>query len=105
MRGLKNIQSALEFMDGFFVHYSYLGPHHYLDDKTPAEVAGAEYPYGNWADIIRKHKSSKSVAIEHQPRSSVRMSATQVGRPKKRKRYRKKLPRTPTSLMGLRLKR
>jgi len=105
MRGLKNIQSALDFMDGFYVHYNYLRPHTFLGDKTPAEVAGIDYPYQNWADITRKHKPSKPVIIEHQPRERVKLPTVQVGRPQKRKRYRRKLPTAPTTIMGMRLKK
>jgi len=105
MRGLKNIQSAIDFMDGFFVHYNYLRPHTFLDDKTPAEVAGIDYPYDDWSDIIRKHRPSKPVIIEHQSRDRVKLPAVQVGRPQKRKRYRRKLPTTPTTIIGLRLKK
>ena len=105
MRGLKNIQSAIDFMDGFFVHYNYLRPHTFLADRTPAEVAGIDYPYQNWADIIRKHKPSKPVVIEHQPRDGNKLPVIQVGRPQKRKRYRKKLPTSPTTLLGLRLRK
>ncbi|MFC1989718.1 transposase [Chloroflexota bacterium] len=105
MRGLKNIQSAIDFMGGFFVHYNYLRPHTFLADKTPAEVAGIDYPYQNWADIIRKHKPSKPVIIEHQPRDRIKLPVIQVGRPQKRKRQRNKLPKTPTMLMGLRSKK
>jgi putative transposase len=105
MRGLKNIASALDFMDGWLVHYNYLRPHTSLDDKTPAEVAGAsDYPYQNWADIIRKHKPSKPVRVEHHPRDAYRLEPTQVGRPKKRKRQRSKLPKKSiTTIMGMRL--
>jgi putative transposase len=40
MRGLKNIASAQDFIEGWLVHYNYLRPHHSLKDRTPAEVAG-----------------------------------------------------------------
>lgn len=94
MRGLKNIESAHEFISGWLVHYNYLRPHHSLKDKTPAEVAGVDFPYKNWADIIRKHKPSKPVIIEHQPRNSVRIEQPQtIGRKRKRVRVSKKLPR------------
>ncbi len=105
MRGLKNIMSALEFMDGWSVHYNYLRPHHSLDDRTPAEVAGIDFPYKNWADIIRKHKPSKPVIIEHQPRDRAKLPPVQIGRSPKRKRIRTKRPTTSTTLMGVRLKR
>jgi len=69
MRGLKSIESAVEFTKGWLVHYNFLRPHEALSDKTPAEMAGLSYPYQNWADITRKHKPSVRITIEHQPRN------------------------------------
>jgi len=92
MRGLKNIETAIEFLSGWLVHYNYLRPHTSLDDKTPAEVAGIDYPYDNWADITR-HKPSKPVIIEHQPRDSIRLEPTRISRPRKRVRISKRPPR------------
>lgn len=84
MRGLKNIESAHDFINGWLVHYNYLRPHTALNDKTPAEVAGIDYPYHNWADITH-HKPSKPIIIEHQPRAKVRLTPPiQIGRPRKR---------------------
>ena len=58
------------------------------------EVAGIDFPYKNWADIIRKHKPSKPVVIEHQPRNSMRIEHPQtIGRKRKRVRLSKKPPR------------
>ena len=91
MRGLKNIESAIDFIDGWLVHYNYLRPHTSLDDRTPAEVAGVKFPYKNWADITR-HKPSKPVIIEHKPRGSIRLEPTQIGRKRKRVRVTKKSP-------------
>ena len=93
MRGLKNIESAHDFIDGWLVHYNYLRPHTALNDRTPAEVAGIDFPYKNWADIIRKHKPSKPVIIEHKPRDSFRLEPTRVGRPPKRVRITPRPPR------------
>ena len=76
MRGLKNTETARDFMNGWLVHYNYLRPHESLNDKTPAEVAQVSYPYGNWADIIRNHKPSKPPIIEHKPRGSMRFEPT-----------------------------
>ncbi len=81
MRGLKNFESALEFTKGWLVHYNYLRPHESLQDKTPAEVAGIEYPYQNWADIIRKHKPSRRIVIEHQPREALRAERARITNP------------------------
>ena len=85
MRGLKNIESAHDFISGWLVHYNYLRPHTALNDKTPAEVAGIDFPYENWADITR-HKPSKYIVIEHKPRGSLRLEKTNIGRPRKRTR-------------------
>jgi len=91
MRGLKNIETAHDFTDGWLVHYNYLRPHEALNDKTPAKVAGIDYPYENWADIIRKHTPSAKVIIEHQPRGLVKLPRIQIGRP--RVRFTPKSPR------------
>ena len=53
MRGLKSMESAKQFTDGWLVWYNYLRPHESLADKTPAERAGVKFPYSNWQDIIR----------------------------------------------------
>jgi putative transposase len=93
MRGLKNIESAIEFTKGWLAHYNFLRPHESLDDKTPAEVADIEYPYRNWAAIIRKHKPSRPITIEHQPRGRAKLPSIQIGRPHKRIRLSPKTPR------------
>jgi hypothetical protein len=94
MRGLKNFESALDFINGWLVHYNYLRPHEGLNDKTPAEVAGIAYPYRNWADIIRKHKPSIRIVTEHYPRSAPRVPESHVGRIP-RKRIPKSISKTP----------
>jgi len=109
MRGLKNLESAHDFIDGWLVHYNYIRPHTSLNDRTPAEVAGINYPYENWADITR-HKPSVPVTIEHQPRDKVKLPPIQIGRPRKRIRISNKKTRiTPpmpsiTQVRKLRLK-
>ncbi len=80
MRGLKNLETAIDFVDGWLVHYNYLRPHDALDDKTPAEVAGIAFPYKNWADITR-HKPSKPITVSHVERGTMRMGKTNIGRP------------------------
>ena len=66
----------------WLVHYNYLRPHTVLDDKTPAEVAGVDFPYRNWADITR-HKPSKPITVSRVERGTMRMEETHIGRPKK----------------------
>jgi hypothetical protein len=101
MRGLKNIESAHDFIDGFLAFYNYIRPHTSLDDKTPAEAAGIKYPYKNWIDVVR-HKPSRPIIVEHQPRDKVRLPLAQIGRRKKRvrsKRREKTMPSVGTVRM------
>ena len=104
MRGLKNIETAHDFVNGWLVHYNYLRPHTALDDKTPAEVAGIDFPYKNWADITR-HKPSKPITISHVERGTMRLQDTYIGRPHKRKRIRITPPTPPISPKRVRLER
>ncbi len=107
IRGLKNIESAHDFISGWLVHYNYIRPHTALNDRTPAEVAGIDYPYKNWADITR-HKPSKPIITEHQPRGKVELPRIQVGRPRKRIRVSKRTQRdiAPSAMLSsIRLKK
>jgi len=87
MRGLKNTDSAHDFIGGWLVHYNYIRPHSSLDDRTPAEVAGTGYPYRNWADIVR-HRPLKPVVIEHWPRSVPKLPDARPAKLRRRSRRR-----------------
>ncbi len=90
MKGLKSVESAIQFVAAFLVHYNYLRDNEALDGKTPAEVAKIKFPYKDWAEIIRQPVSKQAelqtrltprIKIPH-----VRLPETHVGRPRKRKR-------------------
>jgi putative transposase len=83
MRGLKNIETAIEFTDGWLVHYNYLRPHEALNDKTPAEVAEIDYTYKNWSDISRYHKPSVKIEVSHVARGTMKLPKVRIGRPRK----------------------
>ena len=53
MRGLKQIETANLFTDGYLVFYNFLRPHESLEDRTPAEAAEVSFPYKNWLDIVK----------------------------------------------------
>lgn len=82
MRGLKNLESAIQFTEGWLVHYNYLRPHEGLDDRTPAEVAGIEFPCKNWVDITRIPVPKYSRPTS--PRFKYKLPKTNIGRPRKR---------------------
>jgi len=56
MRGLKDIETAKLFTQGWLLYYNYLRPHESLRGKTPAQVSGVKYPYRNWQDIVAGRK-------------------------------------------------
>jgi transposase-like protein len=93
MRGLKNIESAIDFTEGWLVHYNYLRPHISLKDRTPAEAAGIAYPYKNWDDIVRKHIPADKVVISHVRRGFHALPETRVSKARITRRRRVSMPR------------
>ena len=56
LRGLKSVETANKFLDGFVSWYNYMRPHESLNGKTPAEKAKVQYTVKAWADVIRTSK-------------------------------------------------
>ncbi|MFC1860730.1 IS6 family transposase [Chloroflexota bacterium] len=52
MRGMHNKETAGLIMDGWLIHYNFFRPHEALGNRTPAEVAKADYPYKSWLDVV-----------------------------------------------------
>ena len=110
MRGLKSIESAIQFADGFLAYYNFLRPHEALDGKTPAEVAGIDCPLRTWADVIRN--TEPRVEVLTTPAQVVVVSEqTPIVRPIAKRHYKPNKPRlrkrkspfeVRTSLAGLR---
>jgi hypothetical protein len=53
MRGLKEIETAKLFTDGWLVHYNFFRTHETLR-KTPAEAAGVKFDFRNWQDVVNQ---------------------------------------------------
>ena len=51
LRGLKARETGQAYVDGLVTHYNFFRPHESLDGKKPAEAAGAEIPFQDWADV------------------------------------------------------
>lgn len=92
MRDLKNIETAHDFIAGFLAYYNYLRPHESLN-KTPAQEAGIIYPYRNWDDVIRTHRPSHKITIEHVTRGTLKLPKVNIGRPRIRTRITPPTPR------------
>jgi putative transposase len=56
LRGLKSVETADKFLDGFLAWYNYMRPHESLNGQTPAEKAQVEYISKSWADVVRTAK-------------------------------------------------
>lgn len=53
MRGLKSMESAKLFTDGWLIFYNFMRPHESLHDKTPARYSGIQLKDNHWDDIVR----------------------------------------------------
>ncbi|OGO21994.1 MAG: hypothetical protein A2Z28_03700 [Chloroflexi bacterium RBG_16_51_9] len=67
MRGLKTLESMRAFLKGWAIHYNYFRPHLSLNDRTPAQVAGINFPYANWKELIEKQPYSVTARIPVSP--------------------------------------
>ena len=52
MRGMHNSQTAMLVMDGWLINYNFFRPHESLGNKTPGEVAKADFPFKSWLDVV-----------------------------------------------------
>lgn len=52
-RSFKDLETLIQFTDGWLIYYNYFKPHIALDGKTPAEEANIKYDVKNWADLSR----------------------------------------------------
>jgi len=96
MRSFRDLETTIQFVNGFLVFYNYIRPHEALNGKTPAEVAGVDYDVKNWADACRLPVLKQVEVISHRkPRiPRVKLPRTQIGRPRKRHRQ----PRKPVTI-------
>lgn len=92
MRGLKSVETSIQFADGFLAYYNYLRPHEKLNGSTPAEVAGVSCPLKTWADIIRN--TEPRVEVLTTPEKVVVVSEQKpLVRPLVRRHYKLRKPR------------
>ena len=103
MKAFRNIDTLIQFTDGFLVWYNYLRPHESLSGKTPAEVAGIEYHTKNWQAVCEL-----PISIGVDTDDVVATPIVRVGSTKKKSKSRKvqkkgaKRENILTSVKGLR---
>jgi putative transposase len=88
MRGLRSMESARKYLDGWLVHYNFFRPHMSLKDQTPASVAGIKFPFRNWKDIVEQpyEKTARIPIREYVPDSDNIPQATKIEKIIKHKR-------------------
>ena len=60
-RGLDNLSSTCDLMDGYAIYYNFIRPHMALENHTPAEIAAVPIQLGTnkWLDLIRQAARQK----------------------------------------------
>ncbi|MBI3041175.1 MAG: transposase, partial [Chloroflexi bacterium] len=56
MRDLKDKDTLKRFTDGWLVYYNFFRPNMALNELPPAQVAGLEYDWHSWADVVEYEK-------------------------------------------------
>lgn len=63
-RSFRDLETLIQFTDGWLIYYNYFKPHTTLEGKTPAEEAHIKYDVKNWADLssvpVSKHVELQS---------------------------------------------
>lgn len=64
-RAFRDVETLIQFTDGWLVYYNFFKTHEGLNGKTPAEEAGLNYPIHSWADLAKVPVSKESEIKSH----------------------------------------
>lgn len=96
-RAFKDVESLIQFTDGWLVYYNYFKPHESLEGKTPAEEAKIDYGVKNWADLACLPVSKEAEIKSHRSPEEIKQQI-KVNLDKAFKRKRGPAPRGDTHL-------
>lgn len=65
IRSFKDLETLIQFTNGWLVYYNYFKPHTSLNGKTPAEEAHIKYGVKNWAHLIHTPTSKNAEIQSH----------------------------------------
>jgi transposase-like protein len=89
MRAFRDVETLIQFNEGWLVYYNFFKPHQSLDGKTPAQEAGIQYAIKNWADLTRLPVTKETELKTHKvPRVRVPKIKTDLSRAFSRRRLR-----------------
>jgi len=73
LRGLKKVETAKKFIEGWLIHYNYFRPHISLKGKTPAQKAGIRLSTTDWLDVVREPRDTAKIEVSTEPRPILRL--------------------------------
>lgn len=65
MRAFRDMDTLIQFMDGYLAYYNFFKPNEALKGKTPAEAAHVDYQVKNWKDLSRLPVSKQTEIQRH----------------------------------------
>ncbi len=81
MLSLKDSEHTQLILDGWLVHYNYFRLQRALKDKTPAELARANFKIHNWVDLVNHSKYKAGVIKTKEPRTLPDVTDNHVAEP------------------------
>jgi hypothetical protein len=92
-RAFRDVETLIQFTDGWLVYYNYFRPHDSLEGKTPAEEAHVNYSVKNWKDLASV-PVSKETEIDSHKTPTIKIPKVKVNLDKAYKRKRGPMPKT-----------
>jgi putative transposase len=82
LRGLKKLDTAKKFIEGWLINYNYFRPHISLKGKTPARKAGIILSINDWLDVVREPRDTAKIDISTESRPILRLHHPKPTQPK-----------------------
>lgn len=108
MRSFRDMDTLIQFMNGYLVYYNYFKPNEALKGETPAEAAELDYKVKNWKDLSQLPVTKTEMVtleLEEERKPTKPLSPTKIlgrfsgtGRLRKRRKHRG----DETTLRGMR---
>jgi transposase-like protein len=86
-RSFRDIDTLIQFTDGWLVYYNYFRPHESLDGETPAEAGKIKYDVKDWAGLVKIPVTKQAEIITHTT-PKIRVTKTKISADKLMKRVR-----------------
>lgn len=79
-RSFRDIDTLIEFTDGWLIYYNYFRPHESLNGKTPAEAAHLKYDVKDWADLARIPIPKQRIQFQYVPKAGRTKTVVNTGK-------------------------